>query len=117
MPTPQKSPAPSTFPKTIRSGSATVQIYRTPTTSRGAKYIQYTLAYYSGGQRIRKKFSDLKDAIQEGKFAADKIAFGELEILTLTSEDRAAYVKALELIQDSRKPLILVASVVYHISL
>ncbi len=110
MPTPQKSPAPSTFPKTIRSGSATVQIYRTPTTSRGAKYIQYTLAYYSGGQRIRKKFSDLKEAIQEGKFAADKIAFGELEILTLTSEDRAAYVKALELIQDSRKPLILVAS-------
>ena len=110
MPTPQKSPAPSTFPKTIRSGSATVQIYRTPTTSRGAKYIQYTLAYYSGGQRIRKKFSDLKEAIQEGKFAADKIAFGELEILTLTSEDRAAYVKALELIQDSKKPLILVAS-------
>ncbi len=110
MPTPRKSPAHSTFPKIIRSGSATVQIYRTPTTVRGAEYIQYTLVYYSGGQRIRKKFSDLKEAIQEGELAASRIASGELAALTLTSEDRAAYVKALEMIQDSTKPIVLVAS-------
>jgi integrase len=110
MPTPRKSPAHSTFPKTIRSGSATVQIYLTPTTVRGAEYIQYTIVYYSGGQRIRKKFSDLKEAIQEGELAASRIASGELAALTLTSEDRAAYVKALEMIQDSKKPLVLVTS-------
>jgi len=110
MPTPQKSPAPSTFPKTIRSGSATVQIYRTPTTSRGAKYTQYTLVYYSGGQRIRRKFSDIKKATQQGEIAAAKIASGELAALTFTSEDRSTYFKALELIQDSKKNLILVAS-------
>jgi integrase len=110
MPTPRKSPAPSTFPKIIRSGSATVQIYRTPTTVRGAEYIQYTLVYYSGGQRIRRKFSDLKEAIQEGELAAARIASGELAALTFTSEDRAAYFKALELIQDSKKNLVLVAS-------
>jgi integrase len=110
MPTPRKSPAHSTFPKIIRSGSATVQIYLTPTTVRGAEYIQYTLVYYSGGQRIRKKFSDFKEAIQEGELAASRIASGELAALTLTSEDRAAYVKALEMIQDSKKPLVLVTS-------
>jgi integrase len=110
MPTPRKSPATSTFPKTIRSGSATVQIYLTPTTVKGEKYTQYTLVYYSGGQRIRRKFSDLKEAVQEGELAAARIASGEMDVLTLTSEDRAAYVKALELIQDSRKPLVLVTS-------
>jgi integrase len=110
MPSPRKSPAPSTFPKTIRSGSATVQIYRTPTKVRGTEYIQYTLVYYSGGQRVRKKFSDPKEAIQEGELAASRIASGELAALTLTSEDRAAYVKALEMIQDSKKPLVLVTS-------
>jgi integrase len=110
MPAPRKSPATSTFPRTIRSGSATVQIYRTPTKVRGAEYVQYTLAYYSGGKRIRKKFSDPKKAIQEGELAAAKIASGELQVLTLSAEDRAAYVKALELIQDSRKPLVLVTS-------
>ena len=59
MSAPRKSPAPGTFPKIIRSGSATVQIYLTPTTVKGEKYTQYTLVYYSGGQRIRRKFSDL----------------------------------------------------------
>ncbi len=110
MPAARKSPAPGTLPKIIRSGSATVQIYLTPTTVKGEKYTQYTLVYYSGGQRIRRKFSDLKQAVQEGELAAARIASGEMDVLSLTSEDRAAYVKALELIQDSKKPLVLCES-------
>jgi integrase len=110
MPTPRKSPATSTFPKIIRSGSATVQIYLTPTTVKGEKYTQYTLVYYSGGKRIRRKFSDIKEATRQGELAAAKIASGELAVLTLTSEDTAAYFKALELIQDSKKNLVVVAS-------
>jgi integrase len=110
MPAPRKSPAPSTFPKTIRSGSAAVQIYLTPTKVKGEKYTQYTLVYYSGGKRIRRKFSDFKAATQQAELAAAKIASGELAVLTLTSEDTAAYFKALELIQDSKKNLVVVAS-------
>lgn len=97
------------FPITVKSGSATVAIYLTPTIVNGRKYTQYTLSYYSGGQRVRKKFADLEKARSEAEFAARSIASGESAALSLTSEDRAAYVKALELIQESQKPLTTVA--------
>ena len=97
------------FPITVKIGSASVVIYRTPTTVDGKKYVQYTLSYYLSGQRIRRKFADLNEARREAELAAKLIASGESAVLTLTSEDRASYVRALELIQEAKKPLVSVA--------
>jgi integrase len=98
------------FPKIIKNGSAIARIYETPTRINNKDYIQYTLTYYLNGQRERRKFSNLEKAIDEGKMAVAKISSGDLEVLTISSEDRASYVKALEIIVAAQKPLVAVAT-------
>lgn len=60
----------------------------------------YTLAYYEGSKRIRRKFSDLDEARQEAELAAVKIGNGELEALKLKGHDRTDYVRAMQKLRE-----------------
>ena len=89
------------WPIAVKRGNVRVKIYRTP--SNGCK--AYTVAYYFGGQRVRKTFADLAKAELEAETVANRICAGELNALTLTSEDRTAYVRSLEMLKPTGTPL------------
>jgi integrase len=110
MSTTHPKPARNKFPITVKQGSASAVIYRTPTTVNGTVYIQYTLSYYHGSRRVRRKFSSFDDAHREAQIAVRAIASGEAAVLTLSADDRASYIKALELIAEAEKPLVVVVS-------
>ena len=86
---------------TVRSGSVSVKIYFAK--SRGNWL--YTVAYYHGGRRIRKVFADLKTAREEARAKAQMLQTGELQALTLTNKDKAAYLAALESLRSTGKRL------------
>ena len=85
----------------VRSGSVSVKIYFGR--SRGNSL--YTVAYYHGGRRIRNVFADLKTAREEARAKAQMLQAGELQALTLTNKDKAAYVAALESLRSTGKRL------------
>ena len=89
------------FPITVRRGNVRVKIYHTP--SHGCD--SFTVVYYHGGKRQRRAFSDLELARQEAEVAANKICAGELDVLTLTSADRTAYVRSMEMLKPLGTPL------------
>lgn len=83
------------FPILIKRGSAVVKIYRSET--RG--HIEYVVAYYEGQQRKREKFADLAQAKREAAAKATALCNGELDVLSLRSEDKALYVRALNILR------------------
>ncbi|MCD6050878.1 MAG: hypothetical protein K0Q55_2281 [Verrucomicrobia bacterium] len=100
----RKSP-PASAPIVIKEGSVSVSIYPTfnriyrthPVTGQRelkSAHEQFTLAYYQGSKRVRKKFTDLAKAKLEAEAVVLKLANGETEALKLTGKDRACYVAA-----------------------
>ena len=85
----------------VRSGSVSVKIYFGK--SRGNSL--YTVTYYHGGRRIRKVFANLKKAQEEARAKAQMLQTGQLQALTLTNADKAAYVAALESLRPTGKRL------------
>ena len=96
----QSSPGPGK-PLVTKRGNVTVKIYAGKNRVNGTTYHQFTLAYYDGAKRVKKRFSDLEEAKQEAELAATKLANGEGQVLRLTSLDRANYLQAL----DTLRPL------------
>jgi integrase len=92
-------------PLAIKSGNVTVKIYAEKNRVNGTNYQQFTLAYYDGAKRIKKRFSDLDEAKREGELTADKLANGEGQVLRLTSLDRANYLQALDTLRPLGRPL------------
>lgn len=89
------------FPHEVRRGSVTVKIYRTPT--RGCD--SYTLSYWQDGRRKRPTFSDFPRAKREAEMVARQLASAESGLLELTSADRSAYLRALQLLKPSGTPI------------
>jgi integrase len=82
------------FPFEVKRGSVSVKIYRTP--SNGCD--SYTLAYYQNGVRKRPTFSSFQAANDEAEIVATRLGNADADILTLTSADRAAYLRARQLL-------------------
>lgn len=78
------------FPITVKRGSVRVKIYRTPT--RG--FDAFTVCHYQDGRRVRALFADLGKARTEAEAIATRLGNVEADVLTLTSADRAAYLRA-----------------------
>lgn len=89
-----------------KQGSIKVPIYATTNRiyrlnpASGARELksehpQFTVIYYEGSRRVKRKFSDLPKARREADLAAIKLANGEAEVLKLTGTDRADYVHAM----------------------
>ena len=82
------------FPIVVRQGSVSVRIYRTP--SRGCD--SYTLSYYQDGVRQRPTFASLQAARDEADVITNRLGNTDADVLTLTSADRAAYLRARQLL-------------------
>lgn len=95
----------SKFPVEIKRGNVAVKIYRGKNRVNGTSYDQYTLVYYDGAQRKKKRFADLEEARREAEFSANKLANGENEVLRLTPSDRAIYVQSVEALRPFGVPL------------
>ena len=85
----------------IKRGHTKVKIYRTPTKGFDA----YTVVHYVGDKRQRRMFADLALAVTDAETVANKLSAGELDVLTLTSTDRLAYVRAVEALKPTGVPL------------
>ena len=93
------------FPVTIRRGSAAVRIYRTPTNG----YDLFTVCFYLGKRRVRKAFSDFAEAKREAELVCTRLTQGDLDVLTLRSDDRAAYIRAVQALSETKVPIELAA--------
>lgn len=83
------------FPHTVTVGSVSVTIYHTP--SHGCD--SYTLSYYQDGARKRPTFSTFQAAKEEAEVVARRLGSQDVDVLELKSADRAAYLRALELLK------------------
>jgi integrase len=93
------------WPLEIKRGNVTVKIYRGKNRVNGTAYDQFTVVYYDGAQRKKKRFADLEEAKREAAFVGTKLANGENEVLRLTPSDRALYVQSVDLLRPLGVPL------------
>lgn len=101
-----KDPKKPAFPVVIKRGSAVVKIYLTPT--NGCE--SYTISYWRAGKRHRQSFAEFARAKREADKVATQLTAGDLDVLTLTSADRAAYLRAKQLLDPLGIPLEAVAA-------
>src|SRR5262245_18040568 len=96
----------SKFPVSVKRGSAVGKINETPTKG----YTSYTLVYWLDGQRRRKTFSRFDVAKTEAEAVATQLGNGEVDSLALSREDKAAYARAVKLLEPCGMPLELAAA-------
>ena len=89
------------FPIEVRQGSVVVKIYRTP--SHGCE--AYTLSYYQDGGRKRPTFTELQAARDEASVIVNRLGNSDADVLTLTSADRSAYLRARQLLDPFGVPV------------
>ena len=89
----------------VKRGNVTVKIYQGKNLVNGKSYPQFTLTYYDGAQRRKKRFADLTAAHREAEFTAEKLSKGENQILNLTSVGRTIYIQAVETLRPLNVPL------------
>jgi integrase len=85
----------------VKRGNITVRIY--PYEKNGATY--FNVADYSSGKRVFLGFSDLQKAKCEAELIAARMTTGDNDVLQLRSSDRAAYLRAVQLLAPSGVPL------------
>ena len=85
----------------VKRGNITVRIY--PYDKHGATY--FNVADYSSGKRVFLGFSDLQKAKCEAELIAARMTTGDKDVLQLRSSDRAAYLRAVQLLAPSGVPL------------
>jgi len=86
------------FPMKVRCGSSSVTIYRQQA-KRG--YYSYVVRFYRGTEEVRITRSNFEDAHREAQAAARSLAHGELDVLTLRSDDRLSYVRAVQAVEST----------------
>ena len=89
----------------VRKGSVAVQIREGMNRVGGEEYAQFVLTYHSGGQRVRKRFSDWATAKSEAVLVADRLSLGEHQALELKASDRSDYLEAIKDLQPLGLPL------------
>lgn len=85
----------------VKRGNITVRIY--PYQKKGETY--FHVADYSSGKRVFLGFSDLQKAKCEAELIVARMATGDKDVLELRSSDRAAYLRAIQLLAPSGVPL------------
>jgi|SRR5947209_17385927 len=92
----------SEWPLEIKSGSAVVKLYQT---IKAGGYSSCCAIYYKGHERKTRFFQDLATAKTTAKAIADEIAQGEHISLELTSTQRLAIQRALEILAPLDIPI------------
>jgi len=98
------------FPFEVKRGSVSVKIYRTP--SHGCD--SFTLTYWQDGARKRPTFPTFEKARDEAEAVATRLGNVDADVLTLTSADRAAYLRARQLLDTAGVPIETAASQFAH---
>ena len=93
----QKDQEEITFPYVYSKGSVSVKIYRTPTKGCEA----FTLVYWQDGTRKKPTFNTFEKALTEAKVVVDKLGSSAVDVLDISSADRAAYLRAKQLLGDT----------------
>ena len=93
-------------PIAVKVGNVTVKIYRVK--NRG--YDSFQVADYSTGKRKLESFASEREARDVANTIAVKVAKLDGAVLTLSSNDRLAYLRALELLKPTGVPLELAAA-------
>ncbi|MBI1839311.1 MAG: hypothetical protein HYR88_00465 [Verrucomicrobia bacterium] len=79
----------------VRVGNIVVRIHASE--SRGYRF--YQVADYSSGRRRLVTFRDESEARRKANEIAHKMASGQVDVLQLSSDDRAAYARAIQLLK------------------
>lgn len=89
---------PEEFPLTVKAGSVSAKIYRTPT---GNGYDSFTLVYWQDKTRKREVFGDLAAAKKRGGEIVGALAKGEIGAVNISAQDVAAFLRASALLQPT----------------
>ncbi len=84
------------FPQVVRVGQTKATIYKTP--SHGCD--SFTVAWYEGHVRKRRAFGDLDGAKLHAQAMVSSLSKGEADVIRLTGEERLAYCRAREAVQE-----------------
>lgn len=105
-------PAPDgiSFPYTHTRHSVSVKVYRTPRSG----YDGYTLAYYQDGARKRVLCNTMEAALAEADEIAKRLGSKDADVVELRSADRAAYLRARELLDPVGASLEIAAAQYAH---
>ena len=87
------------FPKTIKSGSVSVKVYRVKHRTMASGFA-YVLAWAANDGPKRQQFANEADAIAEARIKAEQLAGGRIAAAALTSDDRDAFQAARSLAGD-----------------
>jgi integrase len=93
-------------PFVVRNGSVTVKIYSTPSHNCES----FTLAYWQDGVRKRPTFTTFDKAKAEADLVVNRLGSAQGDVLTLSSADRSAYLRAKELLGEVNTPIEVAAS-------
>jgi len=77
----------------VKCGSSSVTIYRNES-KKG--YCSFVVRYFLGSQEVRLTRANFEAAHKEAESAARSLANGEMDVLTLRSDDRLSYVRSIE---------------------
>ena len=88
-------------PYVKKVGSSSVTVYFGQNVVRGQDYGVFTLSYYLGTQRVRRRFSNWDEAREEADRAADKLSKAQHEVLKLSPKETAEYSEAMDLLRPS----------------
>lgn len=90
----------------ISVGAVTVKIYHGTNKVAGREYPQHTVVFRDlDGRRVRRRFNDLRQAKDDAEQIAMRLARGEAAVVSLTDQERAYYLQAVELLRPFNKPL------------
>ncbi len=95
----------------FQGGAVSVKIYHTP--SHGCD--SFTLAYWQDGGRKRVAFNSFQKAKAEAEAVAIRLGNVDADVLTLTSADRAAYLRARQLLDAVGVPIETAAAEFAHV--
>src|SRR4051812_31409736 len=100
-----------TFPFKVKKGSVSVKIYRTPSHNCES----FTLSYYQDGKPKRPTFPTFDRAKAEADVVVRKLASSDIDVLHLTSPDRAQYIRARNLLDPLGVSLEVAAAEYAHV--
>jgi integrase len=94
---------PEKWPYRVKNGNSTVPIYYRET-SKG--YDEFKVAWYDAEHRMKfKSFADFEEAKKYAGSVNAAISKGDVQALTLTSNDRLSYLRAVESLKGLEVPL------------
>jgi len=97
---------PKDWPVEVKQGNVTLKIYPCTHKKKGKEYASYRLVYYGGdGGRRFETFGDYADAKTRADKVKASLSKGDVQVFTLTNEDKLIYLRAVQNVKEIGLPL------------